>query len=371
MTAIGVVFGGRSPEHDISILTGLQAVRALSGGGISVRPIYWNKQGEFYLVDANVEAKDFSDGLPLKSSQISLRLGSEGGFYSGASGLLSKSKRLDVDVVVNCCHGGAGEDGSLQGAFDLAGISYTGPTARAAALGMDKLAFAGVVGDLGVTVLDRVHLDAYTESLAFHGPYIVKPRYGGSSLGIDVVEDLATAKMRLTSNVHLRFGAVIEPYRPDLFDLQLAVRSYPELTVSPLEKPRKKGSKGEILSYKDKYIAGEGMATAPRELPAQVSEDIVKRVHEVVHKISDVIGVRGVYRVDFLASDDGELYLNEVNTIPGSLSHYLWISPKVSFSDQLKLYIEEAKRTPTGYATTTGADGTVLRSASSVASKLA
>ncbi len=371
MAAVGVVFGGRSPEHDISILTGLQAVRALSSEGVPVLPIYWTKQEEFCQVAVGAEAKDFADGLPAKSVPISLRLGADGGFYSGAAGLLSKSKRLDIDVVVNCCHGGAGEDGSLQGAFDLAGIHYTGPTARAAALGMDKLAFAGVVRDLGISALDRILFDANTESIPFQGPYIVKPRYGGSSLGIDVVEDFPTAKMRLSANVHLRFGAIVEPYRPELYDLQLAVRSYPELTLSPLEKPQKGGTKGEILSYKDKYMAGEGMATAPRELPAQVSDDVVKRVREVVVKIAEAIGVRGVFRVDFLASDDGQLYLNEVNTIPGSLSHYLWISPKLSFADQLKLYIKEAKSSPSRYANTAGADGTVLRSASSVASKLA
>ncbi|SHE27353.1 D-alanine-D-alanine ligase [Ferrithrix thermotolerans DSM 19514] len=371
MELIGVVFGGRSPEHDISILTGLQAVRALSSKKVPVVPIYWSKQGEFYLIDSQAEAKDFANGLPPKASPIYLRLGSEPGFYQGASGLLSKSKRVDVDIVVNCCHGGPGEDGTLQGIFDQANISYTGPTARAAALGMDKLSFGSLMKDLGVPVLQRANLDSTTETLPFEGPYIVKPRYGGSSLGIDVVEDLATAKMRLSANVHLRYGAVVEPYRADLFDLQLAVRSFPELTLSPLERPMKRGTAGEILSYKDKYIAGEGMATAPRELPAKVSHEVEKKVSEIVHKVASVIGVRSVFRVDFLASEGDELYLNEVNTIPGSLSHYLWIEPKLSFGDQLMIYLEEAKSSPSTYSTTAGADGTVLRSASSVASKLA
>lgn len=371
MDRVGVVLGGPSPEHDISILTGLQACRALRDAGHGVTAIYWAKNGSYHAVDSSLEASAFAGGTPPKAMPLVLRLGEDGGFHSIGSSMFTKAKALEVDIVVNCCHGGPGEDGSLQGSLDLAGVAYTGPTARSAALGMDKYAFAGAVSASGLSCLPRVLLNTDLSELPFEGPYIVKPRYGGSSIGIDVVEDLATAKMRLKANVHLKAGAVVEPYRPNLFDLQLAAKSWPELSFSPLEKPLRNVGSKDILSYRDKYMTGEGMATAPRELPAKVDEKMRETVLAYAKVVCEIIDLRGVARVDFLASDEGELYVNEVNTIPGSLSHYLWIEPKLSFAEQLLGYLEEARSRPSSLPISAGADGTVLRSAASVAAKLA
>ena len=358
MSTPAVIFGGPSPEHDVSILTGLQAARALGSGTVAV---YWAKTGVFYEVDPSLEGKDFVDGVPRKSPELRLAAGE--GFV--------KKKRLDISAAVNCCHGGPGEDGTLQAALDLAGVRYTGPNVAAAALGMDKLAFANVVAGAGLPSLPRAALTADAAAAAvvdFDGPYIVKPRFGGSSIGISVVADLDTARALLQSDQHLRAGAIIEPFRPESVDVNVAVRSWPSLELSAIEKPvRNEGSK--ILGYADKYVGGEGMVSAPRELPAVLDPAVEKSVRDAAERIAVLAGVRGVARIDFLL-DDGELFVNEINTIPGSLAKYLWVDPVVPFEKLLRDMLDEAERRPTFHWTTAGADGTALRSAGSIAGKL-
>ena len=370
MRQFGVIFGGPSPEHDISILTGLQAARALHKSGAKVIGLFWNKLGEWYQVDPLAEASAFASSQPAGAQPLFLRLGSEPGFYP-PSGRLSKGKALELEAVMNCCHGGAGEDGSLQAILDLMGIPYSGPNARTALIGMDKLAFHALMTQNSISALPREPLFKSTEALSFDGPYIVKPRFGGSSIGIEVVADLETAKMRLDANIHLRSGAVVEPYRPELFDIQVAARSFPAFELSAIERPLKKGAVGEILSYSDKYIAGEGMATAPRELPAELDPKVEQEIRTTAAKVTELVGLRGVMRVDFLMAEDSSLYINEVNTIPGSLSHYLWIEPKIPFERLVTQLMEEAIASPTYVAVVAGADGSVLRTASSIAAKLA
>lgn len=365
---IGVVFGGPSSEHDVSILTGLQAARALARAGKQVTGLYWSKSGVFYRVKPTLEAADFVEGVPRGAEELRLVACASGGFVPSSS-RLGRARPLRIDVVVNCCHGGPGEDGSLQGALDLAGICYTGPSMAGAAIGMDKLAFAGMVAAAGLPALPRALLDAGTREVGFRGPYIVKPRFGGSSIGVEVVEDLATATARLGANPHLRRGAVIEPYRPDLFDLNVAVRTWPELTLSAIERPLRSDTSAEILGYSDKYVGGEGMASAPRELPALISEALSKSVREAACELALYCEMRGVTRIDFL-SDGEALYVNEINTVPGSLARYLWVEPALSFAELLDALVAEAFERPGPRHSAAGADGTVLRSASGIAAKL-
>jgi D-alanine-D-alanine ligase len=365
---IAVVFGGPSPEHDVSILTGLQAARELVRARREVTGLYWSKSGAFHRVRPTLEAADFLEGVPRGAEELRLVEGTGGGFVPTSS-RLGRARPLTVDVVVNCCHGGPGEDGSLQGALDLAGVCHTGPSMIGAALGMDKLAFAGVVGAAGLPALPRALLDVGTREMGFPGPYIVKPRFGGSSIGVEVVEDIATAVARLAANPHLRRGAVLEPYRPDLFDLNLAVRTWPELTLSAVERPLRSDTSAEILGYSDKYVGGEGMASAPRELPAVISEALVKSIREVARELADRCDMRGVTRIDFL-SDGEALYVNEINTVPGSLARYLWVDPPLSFTELLDGMIREAFERPSPRHSATGADGTLLRSAGGIATKL-
>lgn len=375
---LGVCFGGPSPEHDVSVLTGLQAADELLRTGRKVTGLYWSKTGEWYEVDPSLEASSYVDGVPRSAQPVRLVTGPEGGFFPGrpGRGLLpggsSRGKPLEVAVIVNCCHGGPGEDGSLQAAFDLAGLRYTGPGVAGAALGMDKLAFSGVAACAGLPVLRRAILDGATspEQLGFGGPFIVKPRFGGSSIGVVVAADIDTAKDLVRASVHLHRGAIVEPFRGDLFDLNVAVRSWPKLELSAAERPERATAGSEILGYSDKYVGGEGMASAPRELPAQIPGALLDRVHEVALRAATLVGVRGVARIDFLSDGSDELWLNEVNTIPGSLARYLWVDPPVSFAQLLEAMIEEAEQVPASRMSAAGADGTVLRLAGSIATKL-
>ncbi len=366
---IAVVFGGPSPEHDVSVLTGLQAVRELARRGRDVTALYWSKTGGWQRVPGDLEAGDFVQGVPRGAEPLRLVVGDEGGFVV-AGGRLGRQRAVPLDVVVVCCHGAPGEDGTLQGALDLAGLAYTGPDVAGAALGMDKLAFSGVVAAAGLPCLQRHILGAHTTSVGFEGPYIVKPRFGGSSIGIDVVADLVTAVARLRANPHLRRGAVVEPYRPDLFDCNVAVRTWPELAVSAVERPLRSASGGEILGYLDKYAGGEGMVSAPRELPAKLVGALTDRIRDLAGAVAGLCGTRGVARVDFLC-DGSDVWVNEINTVPGSLARYLWVDPPVAFGDLLDGLVAEAIERPTGRHSATGADGIVLRGAGSIAAKLA
>jgi D-alanine-D-alanine ligase len=374
-----VIFGGPSPEHDVSVLTGLQAAQELQRAGHSVQALFWSKTAEWFAVDPSLEASAFLDGVPKGAQALRLVLGAGGGFEA-TGGRFSKKGTTDFEAAVVCCHGGPGEDGTLQAALDGAGISYTGPSVAGAALGMDKLAFGGVMVAAGLPTLPRVALTAMTDEVGFAGPYILKPRFGGSSIGIEVVEDLATAKALLGSetllgSVHLRAGAVLEPFRPDLYDVQVGLRCWPQTEVSAIERPLRSagraGSAGnEILGYIDKYVGGEGMASAPRELPADLRAAVADGVRAAARRIGELALVRGVARIDFL-TDGTELVVNEINTIPGSLARYLWIDPAVPFARLLADMLAEAAARPTARYSAAGADGLVLRGAASIAAKLA
>jgi D-alanine-D-alanine ligase len=369
VTRPAVIFGGPSPEHDISILTGLQAGRALARAGQSPECLYWSKTGDWHAVDADLEGGDFADGVPRKARPLRLVTGPGGGFVADG-GALRKERPLDIGAAVVCCHGAPGEDGTLQGALDLAGIRYTGPDAAGAALGMDKLALGAVAAAAGLPVLARQAVVA-DEGWApsFPGPYLVKPRFGGSSIGIATAADGPTVVALLRSSVHLRAGAVVEPYRPESVDLEIAVRTHPRLELSAVSRPERVGPAGEIYSYQQKYVGGEGMASSPREMNPVLPGTVGKAVREYAAALAGLARIRGVARVDFLLDGD-ELYFNEVNTIPGSLARHLWVDPEVPFERLLADMLDEAAARPTTYWTTAGADGTALRSAGSIDGKL-
>jgi D-alanine-D-alanine ligase len=366
------MFGGPSPEHDVSILTGLQAAHALEGSGRPTRAVYWDKVGNFHEVDAALEPESFTTdhGPPTRST---LRFVAGEGLV--APGKLGRAGRaLEVGTVLVCCHGGPGENGTLQAVLDLAGIAYAGPSAAGAALGMDKLAFGSTAAAAGLPSLPRVVVADGEPEPAFAGPYIVKPRFGGSSIGIEVVGDWASAVALSRQSVHLRAGAIVEPWRGAAVDLQISLRSWPQLSLSPVEKPlRQAESKESILGYRDKYVGGQGMVSAPRELPAEVPDEVRSEIVSAATALAALTGLRGVARIDFLWDEPaGEVFVNEINTIPGSLSKYLWeaATPPVPFRQLLDDLLAEAAARPTTHWSAEGADGSALRSAGTIASKL-
>jgi D-alanine-D-alanine ligase len=357
---LGIVFGGPSPEHEISILTGLLSERVLREAGQDVAPIYWTPNGDWVLCPASSEANDFLEGAPKAGTRLEVSLGT--GFHLPKKGL-GGTKPLALDAILNCCHGGSGENGGVNAVFDALGIPATGGPAPMASLGMDKLAFGAVLQQNGVPTLPRVALG---ESVPFPGPYIVKPRFGGSSIGIEVVEDLDTARALAKSSVHLRQGVVVEPFSKGAVDLNLAYSTSPSLRFSLLEKPLKDG---DLFDFEAKYVNTDGLAGAARELPAQVPDAVTKEAERLAAQVLEVTGIRGLGRLDFLLVGD-VLHVNEINTIPGSMSLYLW--PKeVPAAELLLGAVEEARRTFTTFAPAPyQSGGAALRAAGGMAGKL-
>ncbi|MBV9661505.1 MAG: hypothetical protein JO337_10135 [Acidimicrobiales bacterium] len=367
MSEIGVVFGGPSPEHDISILTGLQAARALAQAGRSVTCLYWAKDATWWRVPVEIEASSFVD--PDFSRDV-VDFSVPSGFST--RGRLGRSASLALDVVLNCCHGGPGEDGALTAALLLCGLRTTGPSPEACALAMDKLATAAVAGACGVPVIDTVLWQPGMDGTELPPPpWIAKPRYGGSSLGIEA--DIADAQTLadLARRGPAAAGLIVQPYLKGWVDLNAAVRGHPEVVVSPIERPLKPES-NTVYGYEDKYLRGEGMQSAPRELPAEIPAAVAERITSSARDLSAVWGSTGAVRVDFLWDGADDVRLCEINAIPGSWGAYLWAAAGVSREELLTGLVEEALAgVPTRPQWAATSTGTALRAAGTISSKLA
>lgn len=371
-----VLFGGPSPEHEISILTGLQAERVLTSAGHAVTPIYWSPSGEWFLVPAGTEATDYLDAVPKGAKPIEVRL-------SGNSGLFVKKRELQIEAVLLCLHGGVGEGGGAAALFALLGIPATGSSLFAGAVGMDKLAFGGLMEVSGIPTLRREYLSQTVEP-TFAGPYIVKPRFGGSSIGIEIVEDIAAARAIAKASAHLRVGAVVEPYHPTLIDLNISFRTYPSLEVTAVEKPLRDAPSAEgpdsaaktgLYSYAEKYLSGgagseAGLSSAPREFPAVLSAGVAEKAVDFATRVAEVTGLTGVVRVDLLLDEKtSELYVNEVNSIPGAMSLYLW-APQIPAATVLMDALIEARDKRFALPASGFGAGAALRAAGGIAGKL-
>lgn len=308
-------------------------------------------------MDPNLEASAFADGPPPKARELSF-------VAEPGAGWMAKKKSLGVQKALLCCHGAPGEDGTLQGALDLVGIRYSGPDAASSSLGMDKLAFGAVVAAAGLPSLPRALVDPDTKP-GFDGPYIAKPRYGGSSIGIEIVDGYDTAVALCASSPHMQRGGVVEPYLDGSRDLNVAIRTYPELQLSAIEAPVSDGFYG----YEEKYLSGGGLEGSHRSLPAQLDLAVEDAIRTAATSVARVAGARSMARLDFLERN-GEVWVNEINTIPGSLSLYLWVDPPISKRQLILDLVAELDSVPARTFSTAGADGVALRSAAAIAQKL-
>ncbi len=354
---IAVIIGGPSSEHDISILTGLQSARILSKGN-TISILYWTKDNKWYLLDNNLESKDFLDSQKILKKPLELKVTGDSGFYL-------KKKKLDFDVFLNSCHGGPGEDGTLQSLLDILRVKYTGPGLISAQICMDKYVFYTTMKENGLPVLHK-DLVKTQKKATFEGPYILKPRFGGSSIGVEVVNDYATVIKIVESSDLYNQGAVVEKYLENSEDILIGVKNYPSYSVSEIEKPIKNET---LFSYSEKYLDNGGLEGAQRELPAKIDEEKTKKILTYVEKINSIIPTRGIFRYDFLI-DNEDVYINEINTIPGSHALYLWQNLNKSKYDLLNDIIEEAVSEKKISWSTTGSDGIALKSARDIQSKL-
>ena len=196
---------------------------------------------------------------------------------------------------------------------------------------------------------------------------ILKPRFGGSSIGVEVIEDYETA-VKLTDNSNLYSqGATVEKFLENSYDLLVGVRTYPEVDFSEIEKPIRT-TNYELFSYNDKYLDNGGLEGSKRELPANIDKKIEETIKDMLMKFLDTTEIRGISRVDFLLHNE-DIYLNEVNTIPGSHALYLWQNLGKSKYDLLNDMITEA-RDKTSNWSIDGSDGIALKNAKDIQSKL-
>lgn len=381
---VGVVFGGPSVEHDVSIITAQQAMAVLSERH-AVVPLYIGKDGRWWTGEELREVSAFTQSPPRGARPVQLRLGSpDGVFVEPSTSRLRGDRVLPIGVVLNAIHGTGGEDGALLGALELSGVPHAGRGVAAFAVGMDKHLAKTVLKEAGLDVLPHRRVErgeweddraAVLRELAegFPPPVVVKPATLGSSIGVARCESAAEVEEALELAFELDRQAVVEPFATGAIELNCAVLGRPggELRVSEVERPL--GS-ADGLTFEDKYLSagagkgakggggkgaaaagggakgataggakgggGAGMASADRVIPADVDPALRARVQEKAAKAHRALRVAGVVRYDFfvIGAEDpasARIVVNEPNTVPGSFAFYLFEPKGLPFPDLL------------------------------------
>ena len=379
---VGVIFGGRSVEHEVSIITAHQLLENIDRDKYRALPIYISKRGEWFSGDTLWKLDAFKNlaKLPAGLKRVCLLpypaqynlVGLSGG------GIFKKGWQEQLEVVIPALHGTHGEDGSLQGLLELADIAYAGAGVLGSALGMDKIAMKAALREAGLPALDYLWfprqqweaeaegvMNAVESKLGY--PVFIKPADLGSSIGIgkaDNRDDLCFA-LDVAGTYSRRL--LVEKTLGDCLEINCAVLGDEEQAqASVCEQPQ--GGR-EFLTYEDKYLRGgsdQGMAGTQRRVPAPISEGLSKRLQGLACQAFRALAGRGVARVDFLLNKDTqEPYINEINTIPGSFAYYLWEAQGIGFSQLIDRLIELALKARQGKRQTTySLEGNLLQGGS-------
>lgn len=349
-TNIGVFFGGRSTEHEISVLSANQAMHAIDRANYDVTPIYITKDGHWYTGEALMDVKNYKDipSLLAKCTEVYMRpVFGDYNLYSTKKSLFSKAPQVvaTLDVAIPVLHGSNGEDGTFQGILQATGIPYAGCDVLSSANGMDKITMKMILQACEVPVVDFVWftdkewfmkrdtlIGRVEDKLGY--PVIVKPANLGSSVGIARADNRDTLIHAVEEASRYSSRIIVEHLVEQLQEINCSVLGdCDEYTMSVLEEPIKSG---EILSYEDKYMGGhkgaKGMQASSKRIPAELPEDMTKRIQFLAGETFRVLGCHGVSRVDVIVDrKDNQVYVNEINTIPGSLSFYLWEASGLPF----------------------------------------
>ncbi|WP_103666101.1 D-alanine--D-alanine ligase family protein [Gracilimonas amylolytica] len=355
-----VAFGGVSPEHEVSVLTAIQAISALENSSYQIIPLYVTKNGRWLTGESLLDLSNYKD-LPKLESQAqdcAFVKDETGKTYlkeQNVSGLFSKPKSYPVYAVLCAFHGSEGENGAFQGVCEMMNIPYTGSGVLGSSLGMDKVKAKLVAAANGIPVTKAVNFyesdwvneqdDIITVAEDFGYPLIVKPVSLGSSIGVAIAnnrEELNEAvETAFRYDAHLLIEEAVNP----LMEINCSVIGTPDnCKASVCERPL---GKAETLSFEDKYQSGEGaekgMASADREIPADIPEALTRKIQELSVKTFSALGASGLARLDFLVNANTEdVYFNEINTIPGSFSFYLWDRSDLNFTQLMEELIRIA-----------------------------
>ncbi len=345
MKNIAVIYGGMSVEHEVSIITGQQILDNIDTNLYKASPLYIDKDGDWFYGDKLRDISIYKEWKKKYGKKFTPDLDRK-----NKKNILNK-----FDAIVVACHGNFGEDGRLQGIFDFLDIPYTSSGVVGSASGMDKIVMKSIFQGINLPVLPYIWftkdewLSNKTEMIkkvhyTLDYPVFVKPANLGSSIGISMAnnENELINAVNIASQYDYRI--IIEKGISPSVEINCsAIMKNKEVITSVLEEPVRWDT---FLSFEDKYINSngktKGMSSMGRKIPAEVSDEIKKHISEYTKLIYKTMDCNGVIRVDFLLDQNKEhVFVNEVNTIPGSFSFYLWEYNNLQFKDLITTIIQE------------------------------
>lgn len=374
-TTVGVVLGGVTPEHEVSIISALQAAAALDRSRYHPVPLYIAKDGTWYTGPdlLSVDTYRDIDALRATAYPVSMHPGRYGTAKVVTQPPSSAWKRLwhtpiqhTIDVMLLGLHGGPGEDGSVQGLCETLGVPYTGSGVAGSAIGIDKVLSKQLCQHADIPVVDFValresdwahheehQLDVCIDTLGL--PVVVKPARCGSSIGITRADTRTELDAAIEDAFRYDDKVIVEEAVINLREINCSVLGSPtEAMPSVLEEPLP-STEEAVLSFQDKYMredgasgsktaSPEGMASLDRIIPADLDADTTTSIQNLGLRVFQLFECAGVARIDFMMdTDTGAVYFNEINTIPGSFSFYLWEPSGVPFDELMHRMIEAAQ----------------------------
>lgn len=362
-TNVAVFFGGRSVEHEISVLSALQAINAFDKEKYEVVPVYISKEGKWFTGPELLDVENYKDmkALEKKTEEVFMKpvYGDYNLYKAKTGGLFSKGNPIvcQLHVAVPVVHGTNCEDGIFEGVLETIGIPFPGCDTLSSAMGMDKIIMKKVLQTEDIPVVDFIWttdkgwgqdregvIERVETKLGY--PVIVKPADLGSSVGIGRASNREELIRKLNEAERFSEKLIVEKCIEDLQEINCSVLGdSEECRASILEEPIKSG---EILSYTDKYMGGtktenRGMAASDKRIPADLPDDVTERIRTMAVDTFKALGCHGVSRVDVMIDRaTGNIYVNEINTIPGSLSYYLWEATGVKFPELMDRLVKLA-----------------------------
>lgn len=347
MINLAIFFGGKSFEHDISIITGVQCLSHANLPNYNIVPIYVREDGKWFVGDELYDLDNYSSGLN-GVKEVTLSASSKTLYYIKKSGL---KKYKDIDVAILCFHGGLGEGGGISALLTLADIPYSSCDMTASAVCLDKGLFKYIAKGLGVPHIDGVGIfeneyllnrDGLKDRLNDIGyPLILKPSRLGSSIGIEVVKNEGELDDKVLKAFSFDKKVLVEQYVEVEKEINIAiVKNKGQIIFSNTEEPL---SSSEILSFDEKYKNGSsGFESIKRIMPAKISKEMEERIKEISSLLYNKLDLYGVVRFDFILDKGGNLYINEINTIPGSMANYLFDKSKLPYERLVDILVSNA-----------------------------
>ena len=358
-TNIGVFFGGRSTEHEISVISASQAMHAINRDKYDVTPIYITKQGHWYTGEALLDVKNYRNipELLKQCEEVYMRpVYDDYNLYKGNKKMFGSNILTRLDVVIPVLHGSNVEDGIFEGVLQTIGIPYAGCDVLSSANGMDKITMKMILQANDVPVVDYVWftdnewgrdrdsvIKRIEDKLGY--PVIVKPANLGSSVGIGSAHNREELIEKVNEAERYSMRMIVEHLVSDLQEINCSVLGdCDDYRMSVLEEPIKSG---DFLTYDQKYLGGgkgaKGMQSSQKRIPAELPKEETERIQYPAGETFRVLSCHGVSRVDVIIDrSTREVYVNEINTIPGSLSFYLWEATGLPFDKLMDTLVQLA-----------------------------